>query len=304
VSSGFAKRLITRLSRQAIQTAIDSRLSDDLHSILVSYKIRPEEKEIFESEQAVQAHLDGYSDAKLNEYIVAKSKHWLEGLRADEFTFPPHVYSLMWTIQLVLATLGKPTKIIDFGGGAPTIALLLRQLGLGPNLAEYRIIESPAFVSKIPPEWRLQCDYSSIYDGDPCDLLILSSVLPYLSSSLVQSIWRSLEKKPPRFIYFGRTSFLQESHRLDEVFTIQESKFREHGAQVDIGMKDVENNVARYVKRHFKFSEVSRVLEPLGYKKVLSLSDDSGLENIKGLGLYSNNSLWERCPSADHMTHI
>jgi putative methyltransferase (TIGR04325 family) len=280
-------------------------LSERLLSFL-SRNLFGKQKKIFACELSVQAEVgvDGYSGGELNDYIIAKSKRWLEGLQAEEFTFPPHVYSLLWSIQLMLDRLERPIRIIDFGGGAPTIPLLLRQLGIGQKLGIYRIIENQAFVDRVPDEWLSYCAYSDVYDGDECDLLILSSVLPYLSRSLAQSLWKSAKKTPPRFIYFGRTSFLPESYPLDDVFTIQESKFREHGAQVDIGMKDVENNVARYAKRHFKFSEVSRVLEPLGYKKILSLSDDSGLENIKGLGLYSNNSLWERQPGAVHMTHI
>lgn len=293
MANGLVSRIVSRISRKMIQQAIDSRLAEELNSVLVSYKIRPKDKEIFTSEAAVQAHLEGYSDKLLNEYIIAKSRRWLQDLRADEFNFPPHVYSLLWAIQVAQARLDKPLRIIDFGGGAPTIPILLRQLGGNSRPVTYRIVESPAFVQQVPGEWREQCEYGDSYDGDACDLLILSSVLPYLSRALVQSVYRGIEKSPPRLIYFGRTSFLPETYPQPEAFTIQESKFREHGAQVDVGMAAVENNVARYVKRHFKWTEVGAVIDPLGYQRVLSLVDDSGLENIKGLGLYSNNSLWE-----------
>jgi hypothetical protein len=90
----------------------------------------------------------------------------------------------------------------------------------------------------------------------------------------------------------GRTSFLSEEYPHKEAYTIQSSRFGDHGAQVDIGMKNIENNMAHYVRRHFKLSEVTNILEPLGYRLVLELTDDSGLENIKGLELYSKNSLW------------
>lgn len=294
MAEGIMSRVITKVSRKVIQQAIDSRLADELNAVLVNYKIRPKEKEIFHSEAEVQAHLNGYSDSLLNEYIVAKSVRWLDALRSDEFVLPPHVYSLLFVIELVQAKMGGAVRIIDFGGGAPTIPVLLKQMGAARQVLQYRIVESPAFVEKVPPSWRESCDYSSVYAGEPCDLLILSSVLPYLPKSLTQLIFQSLEKSPPRFIYFGRTSFLPEHYPSDEAFTIQESKFREHGAQVDVGMADIENNLAQYVKRHFKWSAVAQVLEPLGYRKSIGLVDDSGLENIKGLGLYSNNSLWDR----------
>ena len=272
----------------------ENQIANEVNALLVSYKIRPEIKEIFKDENAVKAHLDGYSEDVLNEYIVAKSRLWLKGLNIENFVFPPHVYSLLWTIQLVQAKVDRPIRIIDFGGGAPTISVLLNQLGLAHRIDRYQIIESAAFMGKIPQEWKSTCSYSDIYNCDKCDLLIFSSVLPYLSKSLVKSVYENIEKEPPRFIYFGRTSFLSATYEADEVFTVQESKFREHGAQIDVGMADIEENIARYVKRHFKWSEIDQVIGPLGYMRVLSLADESGLENIKGLGLYSNNSLWER----------
>lgn len=272
----------------------ESQNANHFNELLVSYKIRPKIKDIFTDQNALKSHLDGYSEEVLNEYIVAKSRLWLNGLNIDNFIFPPHVYSLLWIIQLVQARLDRPIRIIDFGGGAPTLPILLNQLGLSNRIDSYKIIESPAFVRKIPQEWKSTCSYSDVYCSDKCDLLILSSVLPYLSKSLVKSVYENIEKEPPRFIYFGRTSFLSASYQADEAFTVQESKFREHGAQIDVGMADVEENIAKYVKRHFKWSEIDKVIGPLGYMRILSLADDSGLENIKGLGLYSNNSLWER----------
>lgn len=309
MSSNFISNIVMRMSRKTIQKAVDSRIEDErkamqqvfdsrlteeLNAMLVKHNIRCKEKDIFTTEDAVQAHLEGYSDKLLNEYVIAKSSHWLADLKVDEFTFPPHLYSLLWVIQLVQARLNRSVRILDFGGGTPIIPNLLHQLGMGECIGSYRIIENTAFVKKVPAEWNAQCDYADVYEGAPCDLLILSGVLPYLSRSLAKSVYHNIEKTPPQFIYFGRTSFLPESYPQEEVFTIQESKFREHGVQVDAGMNDIEDNVARYVKRHFKWSEVSRVIEPLGYAPILHLADDSGIENIKELGLYSNNSLWER----------
>lgn len=294
MSSNLTSNVISRVFRKLFQQAIDSRLTEELNAVLISYKIRPSEKELFPNEAAMKAHLDGYSDGVLNEYIIAKSKRWLETLQISDFVFPAHVYSLLWVIQLVQGRLGRPLRVLDFGGGAPSVPVMLHQLGMTQYLDSYRIIESPAFVGKIPAEWNAMCQYSDTYDGDSCDLLILSSVLPYLGSDLVRSVYRSIEKAPPQFIYFGRTSFLRDDYPEEEVYTVQESRFRDHGAQVDVGMVGIENNMAHYVKRHFKWSEIGKVLDPLGYRKVLELADNSGLENIKGLGLYSKNALWER----------
>lgn len=294
MSEGLLSKVIGKLARKFVPQASEAGVADDLNAVLVNYKIRPREKDIFATEGEVQAHVDGYSDTLLNEYIIAKSVRWLEALRADEFVLPPHVYSLLFVISLVQTRLDRPLRILDFGGGAPTIPILLRQMNAARRLAAYRIVESPTFVDKVPQQWKAGCEYASIYDGESCDLLILSSVLPYLDRALVHSIYRAIEKSPPQFIYFGRTSFLSAQYPAAEAFTVQESRFREHGAQVDVGMADIENNVARYVKRHFKWAEVAQVLDPLGYRRVLSMADDSGLENIKGLGLYSDNSLWER----------
>lgn len=291
MSSGLMARVAERMTRKVVQKAIDSRLAEEVNNVLVSYKIRPKDKEIFHTEQEVQAHMAGYSDGRLNDYIVAKSARWLDGVQLREFVLPPHVYSLLFVINLVQSRLAVPARILDFGGGAPTFPLLLRQSGVQTR---YKIVESPAFVSKVPAAWRELCEYADTYSGEACDLLVLSSVLPYLPKSLTQSVYDAIRRDPPRFIYFGRTSFLADDYPHDQAFTIQESRFREHGAQVDVGMADIENNMARYVKRHFKWGEVAAVLDPLGYERVLALSDDSGLENIKGLGLHTNNSLWER----------
>ncbi|KDB08747.1 hypothetical protein LIG30_2205 [Burkholderia sp. lig30] len=292
--ANLISNLISRLSGKRIQQAAGSRLKHELDAEQSSEENLPKQHEIFSSEAEVQAHLGGYQDGSLNEYIIAKSTRWLDGLRVDEFVLPPHLCNLLWVIQVVHSRLGRPVRILDFGGGAPTIAFLMHQLGLSASLDSYRIIESPAFVQKVPAAWRERCEYFDVYDGDACDLLILSSVLPYLNRFLVQSVYRNIEKAPPEFVYFGRTSFLPESYQQEEAFTIQESRYREHGAQIDVGMTDIENNVARYVKRHFKWSEVASVIDPLGYTRILLLSDESGLENIQGLNLYTNNSLWER----------
>lgn len=297
MSNGIVSRIFSKISRKLLQEAADTRLADELNTLLVNYKIKPKEKAIYFSEAEAKLHVnDGYSNSQLNEYIIAKSKIWLENLEISDYRFPPHVYSLLWIIQLAQARLGRPLRILDFGGGAPTIPVMLRKLNAWHLIAQYRIVESPAFVSRIPHEWNDMCNFTDTYDGDACDLLILSTVLPYVGRELSHKVYRNIEQSPPRFIYFGRTSFLRDDYPVEEVYTIQDSRFREHGAQVDVGMSDIENNIAHYVKRHFKWSELAAVLHPLDYKQVLELTDESGLENIKGLGLYCRNSLWELPP--------
>ena len=273
--------------------SIKAKFSEVLKEANKNAKIEPKIKEIYYTEAEVKAHLDGYSDAQLNEYIIAKSHHWLESLDVTNYVLTPNLYSQFWVIQLAQSRLGRPVDVIDYGGGAPIIPMILNKLGMGQNIESYKIIENPFFVSRIPEKWNSVCHYGDTYNGDTCDLLILSGVLAYLRRDLVNTIYSSIEKAKPRFIYLGRTSFLSEDYPHEEVYTVQSSRFGDHGAQVDIGMQDIENNMAHYVRRHFKLSEITNILEPLRYRLVLELADDSGLENIKGLGLHSKNSLWE-----------
>lgn len=277
---------------KCLPQSIKMKFSEISKEAIKEAKIEPKIKEIYHAEAEVKAHLDGYSDTQLNEYIITKSHHWLESLEATNYVLPPHVYSLLWIIQLAQSRLGRSIDIIDFGGGAPIVPMILNKLGASQNIESYKIFESPSFVSRIPEKWNSICHYGDAYNGEACDLLILSSVLPYLRRDLANTLYSNIEKSKPRFIYLGRTSFLSEEYPHKEAYTIQSSRFGDHGAQVDIGMKNIENNMAHYVRRHFKLSEITNILEPLGYRLVLELTDDSGLENIKGLELYSKNSLW------------
>jgi hypothetical protein len=68
--------------------------------------------------------------------------------------------------------------VIDFGGGAPIVPMILKKLGASQNIESYKIFESPSFVSRIPEKWNSICHYGDAYSGATCDLLILSSVLP------------------------------------------------------------------------------------------------------------------------------
>jgi hypothetical protein len=248
----------------------------------------------FASEAEVKAHLDGYCDELLNEYIITKTSRWLEDLRVDRFVVPPHVFGLLWVIALVRGRLGRPVSVVDIGGGAPLIPALSRMLGPGGGLAGYLIVESPAFVRRVPTAWHEYCEYAESYDGGTRDLLVLSAVLPYLSKSYVRALYRTIALAPPRFIYFGRTAFLSDLAPGDEVFTLQRSRFGDHGVQIDVGMKDIEDRLACYARRHFKWSEIAQVIEPLGYTRVVSLVDDSGLDKVPGLDLHTDNTLWER----------
>ncbi|MCG3769610.1 MAG: hypothetical protein JW384_00739 [Nitrosomonadaceae bacterium] len=287
-------RITVKLLRKIIRYVLDSWLADELKAVTVNYRLRPTNRDICSTEVDVRgAYLNGYSDSQLNEYIIAKSRRWIESLNVADYVVPPHMYSLLWVIQVAQVRLGRSLRVIDFGGGPPTIPVLLRQLGMGQHLDSYKIIENPAFISRVPPDWKGICNYADTFDGDSCDLLILSSVLPYLSRDLVRAIYCNINLTPPHFIYFGRTSFLRNDYPEDEVYTVQDSPFRDHGVQGEIGMAHIADNIAHHAKRHFKWSEISNVLNPLGYRQVLELTDQSGLENIESLGLHSRNSLWE-----------
>lgn len=252
------------------------------------------EGRIFVSQADVERHAYGYEDGLLNRYIVAKSRRWIDQLQVGCYVWPPHVFAVLWVIHVAQARLGCGLRVLDIGGGAPVVPVVLEQLGLAALIADYVIAESPAFICEVPRDWGRYCEYVEAHSVHDCDLLILSGVLPYLRKPLVKSLYQGIAYSLPRFIYFGRTSFLDESYPLEEVFTIQRSRFGDHGAQIDVGMREVEDKLASYVRRHFKWTEIASVIEPLGYHRLLSLADDSGIENVPGLGLYTNNSLWER----------
>lgn len=158
-------------------------------------------------------------------------------------------------------------------------------------MQHYEIVENATFVRHVPAEWRCIGEFITLPMEVEYDLAIFSAVLQYLDRDQTQQLYKIFEVVRPRHIYLGRSSFLREDYPHDEAYTTQESPFRDHGVQVDVGMADVEENIAHYTKRHFKWSEVTSVLEPLGYRQVLRWADDSGVENIEGLGLYSKNTL-------------
>jgi len=236
----------------------------------------------------------GYEEEALNAYIVRKAQRWLEALDPSSEPLPAHLVGLLLVVAAVAERAGRPVSVVDFGGGAPTVPVVLGKLGLGGWLARYEIVETEAFRRVVPPSWEDAANYTGELELEGCDLLVLSGVLPYVGASTTRRVYGAIAAAGPRFVYLGRTSFLREDFPLREVYTVQRSRFRDHGPQVDVDMEEVEGRVASYVRRHFKRSEIEAVLMPLGYRRCLALQDDSGLEHIEGLGLYADNVLWER----------
>ncbi len=285
---------LAKLSRMAFQVATVPARRAEFMSLASKYLERPQPSALFASASEIPDLGKGYTDDELNGYIIAKARRWLADLDPATARLQPHVCVLLWTIGLAAERLGRPVRVVDIGGGAPVIPVLLQRLQLGHRVASYTIVESEAFVRACPQEWDGLCTVRSRYEGEDCDLMILSSVLPYLSKDYAQELYRLIAATPPRFLYLGRTSFLREDYPVAEVYTVQESPFRNHGAQVDVGAGAIEAKIARYAKRHFKWSELSGLLSPLDYRMVFENEDSTGLELIGDLGLYAKNSLWER----------
>ena len=235
----------------------------------------------------------GYEEESLNAYIVKKSQQWLAKVDPSRDPLPPHLVVALYVVAVAVLRIGRPVKVVDFGGGAPTVPVIFRKLGVDGWLSGYEIVETEAFRRVVPPAWREIASYAGELRTEGCDLLMLSAVLPYLGRRAVRRVYEAIGSGRPRFVYLGRTSFLREDFPLPEVYTVQRSRFRDHGPQVDVGMRDVEERMASYVRRHFKLSEIESVLEPLGYRRHLALQDDTGLGHVEGLGLYADNALWE-----------
>jgi hypothetical protein len=236
---------------------------------------------------------EGYSSDQLNEYIIEKYLLAQKRDNHQNIQLQVHVMALISIIELVHLRLNKPLKIFDFGGGCPTIPSLLDRLGLMDCVENYQIIESPSFLLAMSRLASIE-QYVAEYDGGG-NLLILSSVLPYIDKNTFDRLLECIENNPPRYIYFGRTSFLNEDHPNDEVFTIQRSRFSDHGVQIKGEFSlEIEHQYAEYLKRHFKFSRLLSMLNKQSYKEILVLEDDSGLQSVNGLNLYTHNSLWAK----------
>ena len=248
---------------------------------------------LYTERPAVDALDGGYSETGLNEYIVLKTSKWFEQAGPGTLNIPPHLYGLLFILESVSLKLGRKINVVDFGGGAPVIPWVVGNLGLG-FLNHYRIIEQETFLSHVPGVWAAMVTYGSDFGADPVDIVVISSVLPYISAAQADELFGNVGRARPRFVYLGRTSFLRDDYPLDEVYTIQESVFKDHGPQIPTGLDEIEKRLARYPRRHFKRTGVDERLEKMSFQRILTLQDDSGVSCIDGLGLYSTNSLWER----------
>lgn len=234
----------------------------------------------------------GYAETGLNEYIVLKTAKWFEQIDPDNFKIPAHLYGLLFVLETASLSLGRPVNVTDFGGGAPVLPWVAKNLGI-PLFGKYRVIEQETFLKMAPPSWAELAEYSSSFGTEPIDALVLSSVLPYIGRDDAERLFATIEALRPTFIYLGRTAFLPEEYPHDEVYTIQESVFKDHGPQIPTGLTEIEQRVARYPRRHFKRSTIDKQLAALSYRRKVSLQDDSGVEVIENFQLYSYNSLWE-----------
>ena len=189
----------------------------------------------------------------------------------------------------------RPLRVTDFGGGAPTIPWMAGRLGLD-LFKIYRIVEQEAFVRRVPNAWNQLAAYASEFGNEPVDIVVISSVLPYIDRALETEWFDRLQAMLPRFIYLGRTAFLPELYPEDEVYTIQESRFKDHGPQIPTGLDEIERQIARYPRRHLKLSSIEIQLTSMGYRRKVALIDDSGVEHNDDLKLYADNALWERSP--------
>ena len=116
--------------------------------------------------------------------------------------------------ELLLKYLSPTANIVDFGGGLGGTFINNRDLvSVGQHWA---VIEQPTFVAagkELAHDYGLQADFHSNLHGLGCsiDLLILSSVLPYLSSPY--EILQQVLKLAPKFILIDRTAFIDRGRQ-------------------------------------------------------------------------------------------
>ena len=277
---------------ERLRALIDSA-RQDFDRTLVSYKIKPDSKEILTSPPNIRELEDGYLNDDLNAYIISKADKWLRELDLSVFVVPPHLVAIMFVLEYVGSQLSRRVDVVDFGGGAPTVPILASHLGV-PVVGRYSIIENACFLKHLPSSWNEFAAYVEGFPGSGVDLLIVSSVLPYISEVQQKKLFDDAAALRPEYVYFGRTAFLRDDYPVDNVYTVQSSRYKDHGPQVETDLKHLESRMATYARRHHKRAALESWLRQGGYKRVFSVADDSGLENIEGLGLYADNSLWRR----------
>ena len=254
---------------------------------------REDNKEQFFITPPTQHELNGgYSEVSLNEYIILKTKKWFESYDSSNFKILTHLSALLFVLETIFLTKNAKLNIVDFGGGIPITPWLAKKIGLS-LFDSYRIIEQEIFLKKIPADWGSFAAYGSDWGTDITDVVVISSVLPYITTDQANDLFNKIEIKKPHYIYFGRTAFLPEDFEFDEIYTVQEAIFKDHGPQIQTDLIELEQNIARYSRRLFKRSTVERRLREMKYQQKLVISDDSGMPQISGISLYSHNALWE-----------
>ena len=176
----------------------------------------------YASYEAALAHSSGY-DSPL---ILAKVKHAvvevLEGKAVYErdgtaFATMPQRLKLR---ELLLNYLSPTANVVDFGGGLGGTFINNRDLvSVGQHWA---VIEQPAFVTageKLAHDYELPLEFHNNLHGlgRSIDLLILSSVLPYLPSPY--EILQQVLKLSPKLILIDRTAFIDHG---EEVWWVQD----------------------------------------------------------------------------------
>ena len=176
----------------------------------------------YASYAAALAHSSGY-DSPL---ILAKVKHAvvevLEGKAVYErdgsaFATMPQRLKLR---ELLSNYLSPKANVVDFGGGLGGTFINNRDLvSVGQHWA---VIEQPAFVTagqELAHDYGLQVEFHNKLHGlgRSIDLLILSSVLPYLQSPY--EILQQVLKLSPKLILIDRTAFIDHG---EEVWWVQD----------------------------------------------------------------------------------
>jgi len=174
------------------------------------------------SYEAALAHSSGYDSPLILAMVKQAVVEVLEGRSAYErdgtaFATMPQRLKLR---ELLLKYLSPTANVVDFGGGLGGTFINNRDLvSVGQHWA---VIEQPTFVTagqELAHDYGLQVEFHSNFlaPSTPIDLLILSSVLPYLQSPY--EILKQALKLAPKLILIDRTAFIDHG---EEVWWVQD----------------------------------------------------------------------------------
>ena len=196
------KRLVRRYIPPAVRTRINAFLGGPIRY-----------SGPYSGWKAASLKSSGYDHANILERVRETSRAVLDGKYAYEqdsvgFELPSPPESLVRAISLASDESGSPLRILDFGGSLGSSYHRSAPYLGNVRIASWLICEQPAFVKcgrsefTFPPLQFID-DPTAALAGGSIDVLLLSSVLPYLPDPI--ATLQSLLELRPRRVLIDRT---------------------------------------------------------------------------------------------------